>query len=278
MSCSAQHVTATTLENVRIAERTYRIRLAAPTIAARIRPGQFVMLRLPGRTDPLLGRPFALYDTVLNDVGDPIAFDVVYLVIGKMTQPLSEVQPGEPIEIIGPLGNGFQDLPPCDEVHLVAGGIGQTPFLATIRNLLGTRGYGGQPAQRIAQRVTLFYGVRTASLAAGVADFEAAGATVRLSSDDGSIGESGRVTTLLATFPRASAILTCGPEPMLKAVAEFAIQANIPCQVSLETPMACGIGICFSCVAPIYQSDGGWDYKRVCVEGPIFPAKSIRWG
>src|SRR5215204_6509759 len=139
--------TARTVENVPLAERTFRIRLDCPDVAATIRPGQFVMLRLPGTIDPLLGRPFALYDTVLDRSGAPTGLDIVYLVVGKMTSLLNQVQAGEPIEVWGPLGNGFPELPGAEHVVFVAGGIGQTPFLAYARELLGTRGYGGEPAR-----------------------------------------------------------------------------------------------------------------------------------
>src|SRR5262245_32081032 len=135
-------------ENVRLARDTYRVRLRTPAIAAAIRPGQFVMLRLPGRTDPLLGRPFALYDTVLDREQNPIGIDIVYLVVGKMTSLLAEVTAGERLETWGPLGHSFRDVSGRRDVALVAGGIGQTPFLALIRDLLGTRDYGGQPANR----------------------------------------------------------------------------------------------------------------------------------
>jgi dihydroorotate dehydrogenase electron transfer subunit len=102
--------TADVTENVRLARDTYRVRLHAPDLAARIRPGQFVMLRLAGRADPLLGRPFALYDTVLDAAGAPVALDVVYLVVGKMTGLLAQARPGDRAEVWGPLGNGFPDL------------------------------------------------------------------------------------------------------------------------------------------------------------------------
>lgn len=261
----------------KLARDTYLIRLHAPTVAEAIRPGQFLMLRLPGRSDPLLGRPFALYDTVLDPDGKPVGIDVVYLVVGKMTGVLSHVQPGEALDVWGPLGQPFPEPQTDGHVGLVAGGIGQTPFLAHIRELLGTRGYGGQSARRRVRQVSLFYGVRTADLAAGVADFRAAGAAVHLASNDGSVGYHGFVTDLLARQdPLPGEIFGCGPEPMLHALADLAARLGVPCQVSLETPMACGVGICFSCVTKVKTADG-WDYKRVCVDGPVFDASSLVW-
>jgi dihydroorotate dehydrogenase electron transfer subunit len=234
------------------------------------------MLRLPGTTDPLLGRPFALYDTVLDERGQPVAVDVVYLVVGKMTGLLAQLRAGDRLEAWGPLGNGFPDLAGRAHVALVAGGIGQTPFLAHVRQLLGQRGYGGRPARREAQRVSLFYGVRTAELAAGVEDFRAAGAEVHLASDDGSLGFRGFVTQLLERQPRPDHLVGCGPEPMLQALRRLAARWGVPCHLSLETPMACGLGICFSCMTRVRMGQG-WDYRRVCVDGPIFDAADLAW-
>ncbi|HKB04447.1 MAG TPA: dihydroorotate dehydrogenase electron transfer subunit [Gemmataceae bacterium] len=268
--------TARIVENVRLAERTFRIRLDCPAVAAAIRPGQFVMLRLPGTNDPLLGRPFALYDTVLDSSGRPMGLDIVYLVVGKMTGLLTQVQAGEPVEVWGPLGNGFPDLSGAEHVVCVAGGIGQTPFLAYAREALGTRGYGGDTPQRRANRVSLYYGVRTAALAAGVDDFRAAGCEVKLASDDGSVGHKGFVTQLLANDRPAGPFVGCGPEPMLHALANLAAAWGATCYVSLETPMACGFGACFSCVTRV-KTPTGWDYKRVCVDGPVFDADQLEW-
>jgi dihydroorotate dehydrogenase electron transfer subunit len=267
---------AAVVENVRLARDTFRIRLDGPDLAAAMRPGQFVMLRLPDVTDPLLGRPFALYDTVLDAGGRPVGIDVVYLVVGRMTGRMALLRPGDRIDVWGPLGNGFGDLAGLDDVALVAGGIGQTPFLAYVRELLGARGYGGRLSRRQVGRVRLYYGVRTADLAAGVDDFRAAGAEVHLASDDGSLGFRGFVTQLLATHAPPQRLVGCGPEPMLHALAKLARAWTVPCDVSLETPMACGLGVCFSCVTRVATRDG-WDYKRVCIDGPVFDAASLLW-
>src|SRR5262245_29452176 len=268
---------AAVLVNRRLARDTYLIRLHAPELAQAIRPGQSAMLRSADGSEPLLGRPFALYDTVLDDRGAPVGIDVVYLVVGKLTGLLAQLGDGDHLEVWGPLGNGFPEPSTTDHVGLVAGGIGQTPFLAHIRELLGTRGYGGQAPRRRVQKVSIFYGVRTADLAAGVDDFRAAGAAVHLASNDGSIGHHGFITDLLDRHqPAPQHLFGCGPEPMLHALAKLAERKNVPCHLSLETPMACGVGICFSCVTPVKTADG-WDYKRVCVDGPIFDARSLHF-
>jgi dihydroorotate dehydrogenase electron transfer subunit len=233
------------------------------------------MIRPVGGTDPLLGRPFALYDTVLDAQGQAAAVDVVYLVVGKVTGWLAGLRPGDQAAVWGPLGNGFPELR-ADHVALVAGGIGQTPFLAYVRELLGQRGYGGRPPRRTAKQVSLYYGVRSADLAAGVDDFRAAGATVHLASDDGTLGHRGFVTQLLEKHGPPDHLVGCGPEPMLRALAALAGRWGVPCHVSLETPMACGVGICFSCVTRVKTADG-WDYRRVCVDGPVFDAAGLAW-
>jgi dihydroorotate dehydrogenase electron transfer subunit len=277
----ATFVSGRVVENVPLAQATFRVRLECPEIAARIVPGQFIMLRLPGRNDPLLGRPLALYDTVLDAAGQPWAIDVVYLVMGRMTSLLAGVRPGDRLEAWGPLGNGFAPRD-CERLLMVAGGIGQTPFLAVAREALGQKRYGAapRPVARV-NRVSLCYGARTKALLAGVDDFRTASVDVHLSTDDGSAGRAGLVTAaaeeLLAAASQGTQVVCCGPEPMMAAVARLAAARDVPCRVSLETPMACGIGICFSCVARIRDDRGGWDYRRTCVEGPVFDAASLAW-
>jgi dihydroorotate dehydrogenase electron transfer subunit len=266
---------APVVENVKVARDTHRLRFRFPELARAIHPGQFVMLRVPGRTVPLLGRAFALYDVADDCV------DVVHLVVGKMTRLMAALQPGDAVEVWGPLGNGFPDYAGVKHLVLVAGGIGQTPFLALTRQALGGCGYGGRKAQREAERVSLYYGARTKDLFAEVEAFEKAGAMVHLATDDGSAGFKGFVTQLLDERTRGEAPASmrwvgCGPEPMLHALADLAARRGVACDVSLETPMACGVGICFSCVAKVRDGEG-WDYRRVCVEGPIFDAARIVW-
>lgn len=287
----AWHGTVAVIENVQLARDTYRVRFDSPELAARITPGQFVMLRIAGGDDPLLGRPLALYDTVLDVEGNPRGIDVVYLVVGKLTRRLAELRPGARLEIWGPLGNGFP-VYAAEHLILVAGGIGQTPFLALAREQRGLRAYGQAPrgTSGPARRITFCYGARSREYLAGIDDFASLGIEVCTSTDDGSAGHHGFVTDLLAAaleersaVDRASAeacrVVCCGPEPMMAAVARIAAQAGVPCDVSLETPMACGLGICFSCVVRVRTGElaesSPWDYRRSCVEGPVFDAARI---
>lgn len=278
--CAAQRSVAV-IENERIARDTYRLRLDDPEMARAIVPGQFLMIRAGGGTDPLLGRPFALYDVVRDRSNDPVAIDIVYIVLGRGTRALAGRRPGDRVEVWGPLGNGFGP-PPAGPLVFVAGGIGQTPFLALGRWWLGRAAYGERPlAGPLATSATLLYGVRTADLAAGVDDFERAGIAVRLATDDGSAGSAGFVTDLLLQHlernERPAKVVGCGPPGMLAALGRLVAERGLECDLSLENHMACGFGACFSCVAPIRQDDGSTDLRRVCVEGPIFPAARVVW-
>ncbi|WP_435006987.1 dihydroorotate dehydrogenase electron transfer subunit [Tundrisphaera lichenicola] len=251
-------------------------------MARAILPGQFLMIRPASGSDPLLGRPFALYDVVRGEDGLPSAIDVVYLVIGRGTAALSLLRPGDEVSVWGPLGNGFGP-PPDGPVVFVAGGIGQTPFLALGRWWLGKAGYGENEniPNPPASSATLLYGVRSLVMAAGVEDFEAAGIPVELATDDGSSGHHGFVTELLIERikrgERPAKVVGCGPPLMLRALARLVSQYGIECDLSMENHMACGFGACFSCVAPILQADGSTDLRRVCVEGPVFPSHSVAW-
>jgi dihydroorotate dehydrogenase electron transfer subunit len=275
--------TVAVVENEQVARDTYRLRLDDPEMARSILPGQFLMVRAGETTDPLFGRPFALYDVERDASGTPTAVDVVYLVVGRGTAALATRRPGDRLPVWGPLGNGFGPAPQSSgEVIFVAGGIGQTPFLALGRWWLGRALYGGRDAGSTpATGATLLYGVRTAALAAGVEDFRAAGIAVELATDDGSAGHHGFVTDLLAARldrgDRPAKVVGCGPPAMLAALSRLISRFGVACDVSLENHMACGFGACFSCVAPVRQADGTVDLRRVCVEGPVFPAAAVDW-
>lgn len=279
MNTSAIQQIASVVEQESLARDTYRIRLHCPEIAAQIVPGQFFMIRPPGETDPLLGRPFALFD-VYEENGKPAGVDFGYVVIGKLTSQMPHWKPGDAVEIWGPLGNGFP-VPDAEHLMLVAGGIGQTPFLAVAREALGLNRYGTSSRQvtQRPQSVSLCYGARSEEYLAGLDRFNLEGLDLKISTDDGSRGHHGFVTELLLESLEGEAppdcVYCCGPEPMMRAVAEICSRHNVACWLSLETPMACGFGACFSCVVRVKQDDGEWDYLRTCVEGPVFPAEKV---
>lgn len=273
------HVTASVIENVALARATYRLRLASEELAQAVEPGQFLMVRFPDRLDPLLGRAFALMDTVRDEHGRPHAVDIGYFVVGKTTRLLERLRPGDRLSVWGPLGKPFPRYDGVRELVLIAGGIGQTPFLALAQRVLGLEGFAGHDAHRECQRVVLVYGTRSADLLACVEEFRRLGVEVHVSTEDGTAGKPGRVTDLLADLPRPQPgvhWVACGPWPMLRAVAQLAQQWQVPCHVSLESAMACGTGICYSCVVPV-RTEFGWDYCRVCVEGPTFDVAQVVW-
>jgi len=299
-------IAAEIVAHKQIADNTYRLRLGCPEIAAQALPGQFVMLRIPQRTDPLLARPLAIYDTFpepffklrtnplqvpashssANQAHPPHGYvDFVYAVHGKFTTALKDLPPGRSVVIWGPLGNGFQ-IPAVDHLLLVAGGIGQTALLALGRQHMGAAAYG-TPSLAVpqAQRVTFCWGARHGGLFGDVDDFLEAGIDVHLATLDGSVGHKGTVIDLLDNlFANCASptngslhIACCGPEGMMAAVSCWSSARQVSCDVSLEAPMACGIGICFTCVAKVRDASGAWDYRRTCIEGPVFDATRIEW-
>lgn len=284
--CADQAVQLTTplASCEQIARDTYRVRVAAPEIARRCIPGQFVMMRMARTSDPLIGRALAIYDVIDDERGNPEEIDVVFVAKGKFTTTLAAAGCGAEVTLWGPLGNSFS-VAPAETLFIAVGGVGQTPMLMLSQEALGKRRFG-LPARGsgYASRVVMIYGARSRDLLAGVDAFRATGMELVLCSDDGSIGRTGRVPEVLGEILDRSddigraRIVTCGPEMMMQKVATLAQQRDIPCEVSLETPMACGIGICFTCVARVRQGESGWDYKRTCVEGPIFDAAEIVWG
>ena len=246
-------------------DSTWRLALRTAEALPAVKAGQFAMLRLPNNTDPLLGRPLALYRAETHRI------EVVYLAIGKMTNRLTEVPPGAPLELWMPLGNGFPDNK-VQHTIIVAGGIGQTPFLMYCQN--------GQ------ERISLLYGARTVSRIACMDDFRQLGIEPTIATDDGSEGYHGRVTDLIEKSYQpgeATQILACGPLPMLASAFSIAQKLELPCFVSLETPMSCGLGICYGCVVPyratpyLEGADPAWDYRRTCIDGPVFDAYKLRW-
>ncbi len=278
-------VTQTKIELIKqVAQDTFLIRVEAAEIAAMTVPGQFVMVRFVARDAPLIGRALAVYNVIDDAQGSPRAIDLVFVRKGAFTTPLASSAVGTELSVWGPLGNGFSNRP-CETLVMAAGGIGQTPMLILALEALGKRSFGTASRRSgWAGRVQLIYGARTAALLACIDDFQRAGIVVEVCTDDGSHGAQARVPDRL--FARLdedlvlgqTRIVTCGPEIMMEKVAAGCLQRGIDCQVSMETPMACGIGICFSCVAKVRPSlEQPWDYRRTCVEGPVFDAGQLVW-
>lgn len=275
------HGNVTISANERVAESTFRLRFDAPELLPHLLPGQFLMLRPANTDDPLLGRPLAVYraDATAGSV------EVVYLVVGKMTRRLSQLPVGTPLQAWGPLGNGF-DLPETDHLVMVAGGIGQTPFYTLAEESLGLREFAARcdkGKNRRVKKASLLFGAKSQNRLSCLDEFRELGVDVRVATEDGSQGTQGFVTDLIAptiaeaALPRVT-IACCGPQPMLHAAFRVAQSSgDLPCFVSLESPMACGLGICFSCVVRCLDEEGKPDYARTCVDGPVFDAYRLCW-
>ena len=264
------------------AANTYRLRVECPSIAASAEAGQFAMLRIADRVDPLLGRPLAFYDTYRSADDDTPQgerserrfADFVYVAHGRFTTALKSLGPGERMTLWGPLGNGYSEVPTTGHLLLVAGGIGQTALLTL-----------GRDRAAAGERVTFCWGASRGAAFGDIDDFRRAGLDVHLATLDGSAGQRGTVIDLLDSLFSPSAgetaaprhVACCGPDGMMAAVSRWSEGRGLGCHVSLEAPMACGIGICFTCVARVKDDEGGWDYKRTCIEGPVFAATSIDW-
>ena len=262
-------VEARVIQNARLSPDYNVITLAAPEIAAATRPGQFVMVRPGHRSDPLLRRPFSVFE-IIRSGGHIEGLSLLSKRIGVTTRLLFDAVYGDVISCLGPLGRPFETVAPPAEAWMVAGGVGLAPF-ATLTEALQERG----------TRTTLFYGARTGAELFYVDWFASRGVTVVLSTEDGSAGERGRITAPLDQALRETSgeivIYACGPEKMLEAVSRVASAHKRPAQVSVERVMGCGMGGCYSCVIPIREPGGSQHYVRSCLAGPVFAAADIVW-
>jgi dihydroorotate dehydrogenase electron transfer subunit len=264
-------VLAEVVSNTPLAPDYNVVTLTAPAIAERAAPGQFVMIRTASSFDPLLRRPFSIFEHVRDSHGRLRGISILNKRAGVGTALLYEVRPGDRLSVLGPLGQPFVPVHPPGEAWMVAGGVGLAPF-ASVAEALAQRG----------TPMTLFYGGRSARDLYYESFFERLGTRLILTTEDGSRGEHGRVTAPLLRelgARRANTPLTiyaCGPTPMMRAVADIGAAAGCPVHVSLEPVMGCGMGGCYSCVVPVRQA-GGSHFVRSCVDGPVFEASSLDW-
>jgi dihydroorotate dehydrogenase electron transfer subunit len=246
--------------------------LAAPAIAATTQPGQFVMVKLGTGHDPLLRRPFSVFEILRSSDGTPTGITLLSKRIGPSTALIYSARPGQIAACLGPLGRPFTIVDPPTEAWMVAGGVGLAPF-ATLAEPLRARNV----------KATLFYGARSSSELFYIDAFRSLGVELVLTTEDGSAGERGRVVApldrmLAARAPSAAVMIyACGPEGMLAATAKTAAKYSRPCQVSVERIMGCGVGGCYSCVVPMLGDDGKFHHVRSCIAGPVLPAAQIRW-
>ncbi len=242
----------------------------------RFAPGQFAMLRPVESLDPLWRRAMAIYR--VRTTAQATSVEFIYQVLGRGTQALRRLRPGDAVQALLPLGCGFDTAPVAvggREALLVAGGIGAAALLALAEQL-----------KREQVPTRLFLGGRSQADLIGLNDFTALGISVHIATDDGSQGVKGLVTVPFERFLQDRAeetragqfvVYACGPPPMLARVAALTAQACILTYVSVEERMACGFGVCVGCVVAVKTHDGRCDYRRSCVEGPVFRADELDW-
>lgn len=255
------------LTNEDVGPNLHLMRLLSPRIASNIRPGQFVHMKIPGMDTHILRRPFSVYARQMHEG----TLDILYQVVGFGSGHMATLAPGdEGVELIGPVGRAWQ--PPTDigRALLVGGGVGAAPLFMLAEHLRAAGVdtdvvLGAQTEEALACRVR-YEGILAAP--------------PRCATDDGSFGREGFCTSLVAeSLADAETagisydyVAVCGPDPLMKAVSTMAAARDIPCEVSLERRMACGVGACLSCI--VDTVDGK---KRACVDGPIFDARKVRW-
>jgi len=264
-------VAAEVTANTRLSADYNVIAVHAPEIARVAEPGQFVMVRPRAGLDPLLRRPFSIFERIVDVAGAPIGLTLLNKRVGVGTALLFAVTPGDRIDVLGPLGRPFVPVDPPAEAWMVAGGVGLAPF-ATLAAALAARG----------TRQRLFYGARAAADLHYADQFGRQGIDLVLTTEDGSRGERGRITAPLARALEAAGagpavtIYACGPTPMMRAVAALGESAGRPVFVSLEPVMGCGMGGCYSCVVPVRRGDRQ-QYVRSCLDGPVFDSRALVW-
>lgn len=255
------------IEHKKIGPFHYKLLLASDYISSHALPGQFVSLKCADSTDPLLRRPISLHRISKEHK----SFELMYEAVGIGTQLLSRFFVGEEIGVFGPLGEGFK-LDPQKKIHvLIGGGMGIAPLFSLAEQIKAA----GKNA------IYILIGAKSKEYLMGEEEFKKITDQIVLSTNDGSYGHKGLTSDLLLnllenTLPsfdaEISALYSCGPRPMLKAIAEIAFQKKIDCQVAMEERMACGIGACKGCA--IKTTKG---YKMACKDGPVFDSKEIIW-
>jgi dihydroorotate dehydrogenase electron transfer subunit len=256
------------LANEALREGYYLVRLEAPAIAAQCQPGQFVLLKGLTPAWPYLRRPFSVYST-----DGEATIEIVYKVVGRATSVMAATTEGE-YDLVGPLGAGFA-APQARQVIAVAGGAGLPPLVFYCQKYVG-----------LVDKATLVIGARTARELLHPVGLVADGVEIKLYTDDGSKGGKGTAVSGLERALEAAGdvlrgpsgaaaveAIACGPRDMLRRAASVAAERGVPCQVSVEEMMACGLGACLACAVP--RAGGG--YLHACSDGPVFDARDIDW-
>lgn len=238
--------------------------MRSPSIAPEVKPGQFVHVLVPHLGESILRRPFSVFRA------DEDRLAILYKGVGRGTRTLAYLRRGETLSLIGPLGRGYPALSPGNIPVLVAGGYGMAALYLFAREC---------PVKGVA-----FFGGRKSADILCVKEFEALGWRVVITTEDGSLGNQGKITEALDPWIASLApgqrpeFFVCGPSGMLKAIALRALKHQWPAWTSVDNNMGCGVGACLTCVLKVHDaSSSGWTWARACREGPVFNAREIVW-
>jgi len=239
--------------NIKIAENTFLIGLELQNFSEKLLPGQFFNIQVSYNSLPLLRRPFSICDVTEHEIF------FMYKVVGVGTELISKKVNGDRLNLLGPLGNPFGINSDFDKAIIIGGGIGIAPFPFLIRKFEN-------------KNVDVLFGVRTQN---EVHNYGLK--NVKYSSDDGSIGIKGNTVDLLEKILKDETgekikIFACGPNPMFRALKKYLGNKNIECEISMESAMACGFGICQGCPVEHKNSEA---YKLICKDGPIFNISDV---
>jgi dihydroorotate dehydrogenase electron transfer subunit len=267
------------LSHRRIVLNEFEIVLYAPEIAMHARPGQFVMLLFGEGYSAAARRPFSLF-RVDPDAG---TISIFYLARGSFTSELAQKQPGDLIALTGPLGRPFEWFPVQNTRHImVAGGIGAPPIYFLAREI--TRWRDANSDAKVT--ILVINAAKSAELLVGAVEFDLLAIDIRVVTADGSGGQQGLATDVLqqelemcSVMPEETRIYACGPMAMLRTIGAMGIAEEVSCQLSIETPMPCGIGDCDGCPVRVFdpQASSSYSLAKACWDGPVFEAKRLAW-
>jgi dihydroorotate dehydrogenase electron transfer subunit len=265
--------TSTVISKEKLSEKIFKLTLSSPHISRRVKPGNFVHIKVSPNYHPLLRRAFSVHHVDKQKRG----FDILFKVVGKGTKILSEKSPGDILDLLGPVGNDFSVPKKGETAMMVAGGMGIAPLWFLFCNLI----------KKIdKERLIFFLGAKTQKELLYCEKLKDLKTNLIVTTDDGSFGAKGLITDLflkeirrfgLAHHVRRKneskrlMVYSCGPKEMLKKMSEISKEYDLSCQISLEGSMACGVGACWGCAVRL--DNGG--YKRVCVDGPVFDAREV---
>jgi len=260
---------ANVLFNQQIGPAYYKIGLACSAHFTMAKAGQFIMLRISRQTQPLLRRPFSIHNLIMAD-GMAEGLEVLYKVVGQGTAMLAQQKTGDMVDILGPLGTSFLVPRQARRIYFVAGGIGVAP-LVCLASQLGRRNMDLSDCRA-------FIGGRNKADLLCQNEFIRRGVSVQTTTDDGSAGDQCLVTHPLESVVeqmKPDIIVACGPMEMLACIVGITEKYDVPCQVSIETRMACGMGACLGCaVEGRNQPDR---YLHACLDGPVFDAAELKF-